>query len=172
MSINVNTIKGQNLNTIILKAYVYVKEFVRFDGVSYNKYLTIIGEVPEREFSPRINIPEGKNSPTYGVFIEVIGNSDVIRPTGRISLTKYQKYIESQGYTFIGTAPGVKGATLDETRVAAYQVIKKHMKGGDKKKKEKVEAILHYCDAVENRNDEGVDITDSLNKIRELVKGF
>lgn len=170
MSINVNTFKGQNINTIILKAYVYAKEFVRYDGVPYRKYLTVISEIPEKEFTPRIEIPEGKNSPTYGVFIEVIGNGDIMRPSGRISLAKYQKYIETQGYTFIGTAPGVRGTTFEVTRIAAYQVIKKHMKGGNKTLQSKVNSILACCNVVEYNNDEGVDITDSLNKIRELVK--
>jgi len=172
MAININIIKGQNLNCIILKAYVYAKDFVRFDGAHYCKYLTIISEVPEREFSPRISIPEGKNSPTYGVFIEVIGNGDVMRPSGRISLTKYQKYIESIGYTFIGTALGVRGATWEETRIAAYQVIKKHKKGGDKKKEisalDKAK-IFKYLDNLERTHNEGQCIVPHMEAIRSLI---
>lgn len=171
MSINVNTIKGQNINCTILKAYVYTKEFVRSDGVPYRKYLTVISEVPEKDFSSRIPIENGKHSPTYGVFVEVIGNADVIRPKGSISLSKYQKYIESLGYTFIGTAPGVKGTTLENTRQAAYQVIKRHMKGGDKEKVSTINkaGIFKYLDTLEYAQAQGQSITPHLDAIRNMI---
>lgn len=172
MSINVNIIKGQDINCVILKAYIYAKEFVRYDGVPYKKYITVISEIPEKEFSPWVTIQKGQNSPTCGVFIEVIGNGDVMRPSGRISLAKYQKYIESQGYIFIGTAPGVKGATWDETRVAAYQIIKKDRKGSDKKKEVsalKKSEIFRYLDILEHAHDEEQCIVPHMEEIRNLI---
>lgn len=172
MSINVNTIKGQNINCIILKAYVYAKDFVRTDGKLCMKYLTVISEVPEKEFSPRISMTEGKKSPTFGVFVEVIGDGEIMRPSGRVGLSRYQEYIESQGYTFIGTAPGVKGATWEETRIAAYQVIKKHKKGGDKKKEisalDKAK-IFKYLDNLERTHNEGQCIVPHMEAIRSLI---
>lgn len=172
MAINVNIIKNTEIRTVILKAYVYAKECVRYDGVPYREYITVISEIPEKEFSPRIAISEGMKSPTFGIFIEVIGNGDIMRPSGRISLAKYQKYIESQGYTFIGTAPGVKGATWEETRIAAYQIIKKHKKGGDKKKEisalDKAK-IFKYLDNLERTHNEGQCIVPHMEAIRSLI---
>lgn len=172
ISIHANTFQGQTISTVILKAYVYAKEFVRYDGVPYHKYLTVVSEIPEKEFTPRIEIPEGKNSPTHGVFIEVIGDGNIVRPGGRISLAKYQKYVESQGYTFIGTAPGVRGTTFKATRIAAYQVIKKHMKGGDKKKVSAIDKaeIYKYLDNLEHTYyKEDKRIVPHLEEIRSLI---
>lgn len=175
MAINVNTFKGQNINCIILKAYVYAKDFVRTDGKLCMKYLTVISEVPEKEFSPRISMTEGKKSPTFGVFVEVIGDGEIMRPNGRVALNKYQEYIESQGYTFIGTAPGVKGATWEETRIAAYQVIKKHKKGDDKANQNlllKKSLIFRQIDNLEQACNKDGTYSTILDIIRKMIVDF
>lgn len=141
ITINNNIVGFDGKEMIILKAYIYRKTVALRTGESYNRYMTMFTMVPKHEFTPSVELfkSDSTTSPyngrpmTHGVFVKLIGSMEgLIFTQNRVILSDYQKHVETNGWKFMQTVPGVKGGDFETIRRQAFVVIQK-LKKNDKK---------------------------------------
>lgn len=87
---------------------------------------TVILSVPKERLGNCKMIPrkDGTVQPnSFGVFIDVLGK-DLFTPKYAYPFTKYEAYLNSQGWEFVCVVKGTYGKTIEEARSTAYIYIR------------------------------------------------